>query len=139
MPINGTFTPFTLYVYGTLRPGFNPLTQVSGTLYDLGWYPGVILDDGPGFMAEAVQVTSVEMLRELDSYEGYRPNDPENSLFIRKPVLDGQIYVYNQPIERRKIVPGGDWLEYQGKKAGGAEHFFGLPPNGNSTEEMIYA
>jgi hypothetical protein len=57
-----------------------------------------------------------ESLRELDEYEGFDPNAPEQSLFVRKlyPVQlsSGRfvrcwVYAYNQSTKRARVVTSG--------------------------------
>ena len=117
-----------VYVYGTLRPGTGPTIQIPGVMYDLGWFPGVILpgtkglDDGTytegsTFTAERIEVSD-ERLKGLDRYEGYDPGRPEISLYIRRPYLDGWVYEYNDTVHSRPVIESGDWLEYTKEKSG---------------------
>lgn len=111
-----------VYVYGTLRPGGSDVHMVPGTLFDLGYYPGIELGDenSQSFVAcEKIEVSDVR-LAQLDQYEGYRPSDPERSLYLRRPYLDGFIYVYNQSLDGRRVIKGGDWLKYRGEDRGSA-------------------
>jgi gamma-glutamylcyclotransferase (GGCT)/AIG2-like uncharacterized protein YtfP len=109
-----------LFVYGTLRPDHAPseiadavrwLIQIGpGTirarLYDLGAYPGVVLDEsGSGRVdGEVFALPDAATLARLDAYEDYRPHDPEGSLFLRVKTTvtmqtgareDCWVYVYN--------------------------------------------
>jgi gamma-glutamylcyclotransferase (GGCT)/AIG2-like uncharacterized protein YtfP len=118
-----------LFTYGTLRPGRAPKQiaasvaemrllgagHVRGILYDLGQYPGAVLDADiaeenvsaaariEGFVFELPP--GPDILRKLDEYEEFDPASPESSLFIRilHPVkLDSGatlmcwVYVYNR-------------------------------------------
>lgn len=111
-----------LFAYGTLRPDHSPdeiasaLTKlrpvgegfVRGKLYDLGDYPGAVLDPSskrkiPGMVFRLPEDETV--LRKIDEYEEFNPNAPDKSLFIRRlhPVrltagktIRCWIYVYNQ-------------------------------------------
>lgn len=115
-----------VYVYGTLRPGRSEVVDVPGELRDLGSYPGACLkapDCGQFFKAEPVEVDDAQLKR-LDHYEGYREERPELSLYLRVPYLDGWIYVYNGSMDKRPLVPDGDWLAHRGQKAGSASSFF---------------
>ncbi|HEX9199995.1 MAG TPA: gamma-glutamylcyclotransferase family protein [Acidobacteriaceae bacterium] len=111
-----------LFVYGTLHPSRAPreiagvarkLTHVGhgtirGRLYDLGDYPGVILDDDatePVHGEVFALPPDPDALACLDAYEDYRPHDPEGSLFLRQKttvtLADGSretcwVYVYNR-------------------------------------------
>ncbi|HPQ09710.1 MAG TPA: gamma-glutamylcyclotransferase [Bacillota bacterium] len=115
-----------VYVYGTLRPGKSEIVEIPGELRDIGSFPGAVVkapDFGKFFKAEPVTVDDAQ-LRRLDSYEGYREDRPDHSLYLRVPYLDGWIYVFNQDMSDRPEVPEGDWLAYRGQKAGGASAFF---------------
>jgi gamma-glutamylcyclotransferase (GGCT)/AIG2-like uncharacterized protein YtfP len=62
---------------------------VSGTLYDLGTYPGAILDAGvEGLIYGTVMrlPDDPQVLRDLDAYEGFEADCPEASLFLRERV-----------------------------------------------------
>lgn len=115
--------PELLFIYGTLHPGRAPaeiadaarrLTSIGrGTirarLYNLGSYPGVVLDNSapkpvPG---EVFLVPDAATLAALDSYEDFRALDRTNSLYLRKKTIvtfdDGSqqscwVYVYNREI-----------------------------------------
>ncbi len=110
-----------LFSYGTLTPQyappeisgvlaeFRPYAEgwVHGTLYDLGEYPGAVLDSRgvqKVFGSVFVVPNDPELLHRLDEYEGFNPKDRDASLFVRKlyPVTlnDGRtmecwLYEYN--------------------------------------------
>ncbi len=111
-----------VYVYGTLRPGGSDLHTIPGVMFNMGSYPGVKLgapDGGSSFVAERIEVSDVR-LKQLDRYEGYRADDPARSLYLRVPYLDGHIYVYNQNLDGREVLPHGDWLKHTQQKRGSA-------------------
>lgn len=107
-----------LYVYGTLRPNLGETVEIPGQLYALGWFPGAKIM-APGcntrIIAERIEVDDAE-LRRLDHYEGYYPDAPHNSLFIRKPYLDGEIYEYNGQVDHKELIPHGDWLKFKNER-----------------------
>jgi gamma-glutamylcyclotransferase (GGCT)/AIG2-like uncharacterized protein YtfP len=90
-----------LFAYGTLQPGLAP-TQIArvaaklrpvgegsvrGVLYDLGGYPGAVADPNAkgriiGTVMELPEDGSV--LERLDRYEGFDPQAPETSEYIRE-------------------------------------------------------
>jgi gamma-glutamylcyclotransferase (GGCT)/AIG2-like uncharacterized protein YtfP len=88
-----------LFIYGTLHPDrapreiaatvrtLQPLgpATIRGKLYDLGPYPGVVLDHpDPGEVpGHLFAVPNPETLALLDAYEDYHPANPEASLFLR--------------------------------------------------------
>ncbi len=126
-----------LFAYGTLQPGHAPAEVapavgkmlpigsgcVPGLLYDLGDYPGAILDRmserkicGTVFELPA----DANILRQLDDYEGFDPQAPDRSLFIRTlhPVvlanggtLSCWVYVYNRDPESARILEGGGYTK----------------------------
>jgi gamma-glutamylcyclotransferase (GGCT)/AIG2-like uncharacterized protein YtfP len=111
--------PGILFIYGTLHPDRAPAevaafarrlkpigpATIRGHLYNLGSYPGVILDSAaPPIPGELFAVPDAETLAALDVYEDFRPDDTDNSLFLRVETTatlpDGSfltcwIYVYN--------------------------------------------
>jgi gamma-glutamylcyclotransferase (GGCT)/AIG2-like uncharacterized protein YtfP len=122
-----------LFSYGTLLPQYAPPAIsnavaklqpigkgfVSGTLYDFGEYPGAVLDNSPGTRISGTIFRLPDdshLIEELDEYEGYNPNSPRKSLFVRKlhPItlstgrtLRCWIYVYNQkPGSAPKVSSG---------------------------------
>lgn len=96
-----------VYTYGTLRPGEAGTVQIPGTLYDLGWFPGIILGGESFVTCEPIEVDDIEA---VDAYEGYNPRFTTESLYIRRPILDGWIYEYNQEFNHKRLVACGDWL-----------------------------
>ena len=88
-----------LFSYGTLAPGlapreiawamakFHPYSEgwVHGVLYDLGDYPGAVLDDAADKKVfGSVFLIPSSLLKPLDRYEGFDPRSPSRSLFVRK-------------------------------------------------------
>ena len=106
-----------LYTYGTLRPGLKEPIRVPGKLYNVSWFPGAILDEQSqsSFLAEPVEVQNWDR---VDGYEGYDPSNPEGSLYIRRPFLDGFIYEYNRPVNDLEEIVSGDWLAYKEEERG---------------------
>ncbi len=109
-----------IYVYGTLRTRkAAELVEIQGSLYDLGWFPGVKLYDGCNTVVKCERrVVDDEQLAKFDRYEGFREESPESSFFVRTPVLDGEIYVYNHQVDPNRLIPSGDWLQYKQERAG---------------------
>jgi gamma-glutamylcyclotransferase (GGCT)/AIG2-like uncharacterized protein YtfP len=125
-----------LFVYGTLRPGLapaeiapvvaklNPIGEghLHGTLYHLGNYPGLVLTPVTGtvhgivFQLPPDPQLAPKLLAKLDLYEGFYPNSPADSLFVRvlHPVtlatgelLDCWVYLFNQPPGPAPILQSG--------------------------------
>lgn len=115
-----------LFVYGTLRPDHAPSEiadavktlqpvgpgTIRGRLYNLGSYPGVILDEKANeeVHGEVFVVPHHGTLARLDAYEEFHPHDPESSLFKRQKTTvtlgNGSselcwVYVYNRALPRK--------------------------------------
>jgi gamma-glutamylcyclotransferase (GGCT)/AIG2-like uncharacterized protein YtfP len=90
-----------LFLYGTLLPEHAPREvvavvsklrpvgegTVAGILYDLGDYPGAVLDPMSGkkiFGTVFRLPIDPNILDEFDRYEGFNPSAPDMSLFIRR-------------------------------------------------------
>ena len=128
-----------LFLYGTLIPSqatdemaglvrrlrrIGP-ADVRGHLYDMGEYPGAILDPSSNtkISGEVFEITDKQnVLPALDSYEEFEPDNLEGSLFIRtrSPVTlsDGRqlqcwMYVYNKNPGAAPLVVGGDYEKYK--------------------------
>lgn len=120
-----------VFVYGTLRRGgrndINRLRpppeyvgrgEVRGTLYALGWYPGLVLG-GEGAMAVTGEVYRITPALEavLDAIEGIEEG-PHSEYFKREvPVAVGSgvisclVYEINPAAVRgRQPLPHGDWM-----------------------------
>ena len=118
-----------VFVYGTLRRGgagamsrrfpdakFIAEAKVSGSLYDLGAYPGLLLNEGNSSVIGEVYEVDDELLNELDAFEAascYRRQQVEISLgahrkvcWIYAPEHDPEFYSH------RTLITSGDWLEY---------------------------
>jgi len=122
-----------LFAYGTLQPEHVPgevasdvarlrsvgTGYVHGTLYDLGEYPGAILDPSSRrrvFGTVFRLSDNEDLLSRLDAYEGFDPANPDVSLFVRTlhPVrlttgrtLKCWLYAYNRTPKSAPILAGG--------------------------------
>lgn len=122
-----------LFAYGTLQPDhaasevsaavarLRPVGKgyVHGLLYDLGEYPGAILSSATRRRIHGTVfrlASTPNALGQLDEYEGFDPNDPAASLFVRKlyPVMTPSgrsircwIYEYNREPGSARLVSGG--------------------------------
>jgi gamma-glutamylcyclotransferase (GGCT)/AIG2-like uncharacterized protein YtfP len=125
--------PQYLFAYGTLQPGHAPgeiadvvrgfemvgQGTVLGRLYDLGSYPGAVLDDNSRtrISGTVYQLPAGEgILATLDAYEEFEPGTPQTSLFLRRlypvlladgPTLDCWVYEYNGPVDRARMIESG--------------------------------
>jgi gamma-glutamylcyclotransferase (GGCT)/AIG2-like uncharacterized protein YtfP len=125
-----------VFFYGTLMTGFDRRRRIGiddrlrvagrgwigATLFDLGIYPAAVPAPEGKVWGEAYYMTDSDtVLSALDGIEGYRPDDPDRSLYIRAetPVTfeDGRTeiawaYFYNAPLGGAQQIPSGDYLEH---------------------------
>ena len=125
-----------VFFYGTLMSGFKragrsridpKLTAVGrgsiqATLFDLGLYPAAIPASDGRVLGEVHRMADVDgVLTALDEIEGYRPGQPDASLYTRveTPVTfdDGHLepawaYFYNAPLGKAQRIESGDYLEH---------------------------
>lgn len=107
------------------RLSYAGIGRAKGRLYDLGAYPGAVLDaEAPSEIVGDVYLLPPDpaVLVSLDAYEDYDARYPERSLFRRVPVtvalengqhLDCWMYVYNGDISQATLIPGGDYVQYR--------------------------
>ena len=126
-----------VFFYGTLmapfnRPGRQRITpkltyigrgSIRAALFDLGIYPAAIpAEDESKVWGEVYEATDpTTVLAVLDEIEGYRPNEPDRSLYTRVmtdvALEDGRTqqawtYFYNAPLGRAQRIESGDYLEH---------------------------
>ena len=126
----------SVFFYGTLMTPFNRTGRlridehlefrgrgsISAALFDLGIYPAAVPAADSRVRGEVYELTDpIPALRALDELEGYRPGEPESSLYMRKrtvvdmddgTVVDAWAYFYNAPLGRAERIPSGDYLEH---------------------------
>jgi gamma-glutamylcyclotransferase (GGCT)/AIG2-like uncharacterized protein YtfP len=123
-----------IFVYGTLRPGVRnsrfelfadgatlvSLGRVRGHLYDLGDYPGMVLDAGNDWVTGEVYalLDPETTLYELDVYEGATArsdDDFERALIVvtLEDERDVEVwtYLYRGPLAEARLMPSGDYAE----------------------------
>jgi gamma-glutamylcyclotransferase (GGCT)/AIG2-like uncharacterized protein YtfP len=130
-----------LFVYGSLlqellSPTHRQLLQATtflgrgcfpGRLYELGNYPGAILDESSPVMVrgQLLLLPDDEILKALDSYEGCSVVDPLPHEYSRTRItilLDNHdsllawTYLYILPTEKLIEIPGGDYLLWRRNK-----------------------
>ncbi|MGI8735298.1 MAG: gamma-glutamylcyclotransferase family protein [Pyrinomonadaceae bacterium] len=116
-----------VFVYGTLRRGgarsmsirfpnskFIADAKVSGSLYDLGAYPGLLLNESNTFVVGEVYEVDDETLTELDDFEAssnYLRKQVEISLGAHRTTCS--TYEPNPELySPRTLITSGDWIEY---------------------------
>ena len=125
-----------VFFYGTLMTPFNRTGRlnldqhlvyqgrgsIAAALFDLGIYPAAVPDADGLVVGEVYEMTQpASALRALDELEGYRPGEPESSLYTRRrtPVsmddgseVNAWVYFYNAPLGRAEKIESGDYLEH---------------------------
>ena len=125
-----------VFFYGTLMSGFErpgraridpQLTPVGrgsigAALFDLGIYPAAIPSSDERVLGEVHRMSDADsVLAALDEIEGYRPDQPDSSLYTRVETLvtldDGRVepawaYFYNAPLGQAQRIASGDYLQH---------------------------
>jgi gamma-glutamylcyclotransferase (GGCT)/AIG2-like uncharacterized protein YtfP len=125
-----------LFVYGTLlssagHPNGERLQRearllgtatIAGKLFNLGRYPGLVEDAASvgRVHGEVYALTApAPSLAWLDAYEGIVPGDQTQNAYARVErrarLTAGEevpvwVYVYLEPIEASRLIPGGRWV-----------------------------
>lgn len=117
-----------LFVYGTLRLGqpadlsrsgrvlFVRPDRISGTIYDLGWYPGVKLPENhsmfspssPSVSGDVFLIEDESEIARLDNYEGY-PSLYNRMVVQTESGLPVWVYTYNYETLPQQIISSGVW------------------------------
>ena len=121
-----------VFVYGTLRRGgagamlerfpnarFIADAKVGGSLYDLGAYPGLLLNESNSTVTGEVYEVDDQTLNELDDFEAstnYWRKQVEILLGAQSRM--GWTYEPNPEFHSlRTLITSGDWIEYARTKA----------------------
>ncbi|PWT83671.1 MAG: gamma-glutamylcyclotransferase [Blastocatellia bacterium] len=125
-----------VFFYGTLMSGFKrpgrerldlalaPVGYgwIRAVLFDLGIYPAAIPATDSRVRGEVHRMLDADaVLPALDEIEGYRPGQPDASLYVRRETsvtlddgstADVWVYFYNAPLGGAQRIESGDYLEY---------------------------
>jgi gamma-glutamylcyclotransferase (GGCT)/AIG2-like uncharacterized protein YtfP len=125
-----------VFFYGTLMAGFDRRRRagiddklayigrgsIDAALFDLGLYPAAIPAPDGHVWGEIYEISDENVvLAALDDIEGYSPDDPDRSLYLRREtdvtLPDGSrarawVYFYNAPLGQARRIPSGDYLEH---------------------------
>jgi pyruvate carboxylase len=128
--------PDHVFFYGTLMAGFDrrrragiddKLTYagrgcIKAALFDLGIYPAAVPALEGKVWGEVYEVRDAPaVLAALDEIEGYTPDHPDRSLYVRSRAAvtlpDGSessawVYFYNAPLGQAQRIPSGDYFEH---------------------------
>ncbi len=95
---------------------------VSGALFDLGSYPGLVVDSCSQVCGEVYRVLDpVKLLARVDLIEDYRVENPKEGQYVRQTMdailEDGRAltvwcYVYNQLLPPNGRIKDGDYRRY---------------------------
>lgn len=121
-----------LFVYGTLRRGLRLHHQlqgavylgearIAGSLYDIGTYPGLLVNPSPGWVSGELFKVDEEMIQSLDALEEYNPEEPERSEYLRRVVtvwtptgvpMKAVTYIFNRDVQGFVFIDSGDYKLY---------------------------
>jgi gamma-glutamylcyclotransferase (GGCT)/AIG2-like uncharacterized protein YtfP len=125
-----------VFFYGTLMSGFKRYGRaridlalapaghgwIQGALFDLGIYPAAIPAMDGRVRGEVYRMLEADaVLHALDEIEGYRPDEPDASLYLRCEtprtfddgrLADAWVYFYNAPLGGAQRIDSGDYLDY---------------------------
>jgi gamma-glutamylcyclotransferase (GGCT)/AIG2-like uncharacterized protein YtfP len=125
-----------VFFYGTLMSGFkrpgrsridaklSPVGRgwISASLYDLGLYPAAVPASDARVLGEVYRMLDCDaVLAALDEIEGFRPAEPDTSLYTRvettvtfldQTMAEAWAYFYNAPLGRANRIESGDYLDH---------------------------
>ena len=125
-----------VFFYGTLMSGFDrrgrarvdeKLTpqgrgSIRAALFDLGLYPAATPASEGDVWGEVYRMLEVDaVLSVLDELEGFRPGEPDSSLYRRVKtavtldrgqVATAWVYFYNAPLGQAQRIESGDYREH---------------------------
>jgi gamma-glutamylcyclotransferase (GGCT)/AIG2-like uncharacterized protein YtfP len=107
----------------TPKLSFTGRGSIRAALFDLGIYPAAVpAGDESVVWGEVYEMLDAgDVLAALDEIEGYRPSEPDRSLYTRivteATLEDGRAvqawaYFYNAPLGRAHRISSGDYLEH---------------------------
>jgi gamma-glutamylcyclotransferase (GGCT)/AIG2-like uncharacterized protein YtfP len=136
-------TNFQLFVYGSLREGFeHPAFQyigkyfhfvshgkIKGQLFDLGEYPAAIPTQGEHYIiGELYAIKEADefcyAIAQLDDYEGINPGEGASlyrreltTVYTGNGETDAWVYWYNGFVDGKPIIASGDVLAYMKERS----------------------
>ena len=124
-------SPQLVFVYGTLRRGgsnhfrmagaeFVSSGTVSGRLYRIDWYPGLVLDEAGDEIHGEVYSVDAEQLAALDIFEGLSAGEIEGSEYRRVATtvmqrnslpITAWVWEWLGLTDESRRLTDGDWLK----------------------------
>lgn len=123
--------PAYLFVYGTLLDTQNEFGaylnqscrfyaegRFQGMLYDIGEYPGAVRGSESYVYGKVFLVNDPNnVLKLLDEYEGFGPDELQPNLFVRelvpvetdKGMVECWTYLYNHPVDGLSMIGSGKY------------------------------
>ncbi len=125
--------PQLVFVYGTLRRGgsnhfrmagadFIASGTITGRMYRIDWYPGLVLDDAGGEIHGEVYSVGPELLSALDVFEGLSAGEIEGSEYRRvqttvvqqdSRTLAAWVWEWLGITDESQRICDGDWLKIE--------------------------
>jgi gamma-glutamylcyclotransferase (GGCT)/AIG2-like uncharacterized protein YtfP len=122
-----------VFVYGTLRRGgsnafrmddaeFVASGKVTGRLYAISWYPGLVLERGAETVEGDIFRVGLDQLAALDEFEGISANEVEGAEYRRvqtevttedNKAMVAWAYEWTGPVDDSKRISSGDWLQVE--------------------------
>lgn len=125
--------PELVFVYGTLRRGgsnhfrmagaeFIAAGTITGRMYRINWYPGLVLDEAGDEIHGEVYAASPELLAALDLFEGISAGEMDGSEYRRiqttvvgqdSRLLTAWVWEWLGMIDESQRLTDGDWLKQE--------------------------
>jgi gamma-glutamylcyclotransferase (GGCT)/AIG2-like uncharacterized protein YtfP len=111
-----------IFVYGTLRRGgsnhfrmekaeFLSVAAVNGRLYQIDWYPGLVLDEAADGITGEVYQVSPAVLEELDRFEGPEYRRLQTAIRLSDgEIVSAWVWEWQGPVDESRHITSGDWL-----------------------------
>ena len=118
-----------VFVYGTLRRGGSNtwrmaagrclgVALVPGRLYQVSWYPALVLDAGAGMVTGEIWEMPAAAMPDLDRFEGISAEGERGEYRrVKATVADALgvaseawVWEWVAPTDGLRPLPGGDWL-----------------------------
>lgn len=124
-------SPQLVFVYGTLRRGgsndfrmagaeFVTQGTITGRMYRIDWYPGLVLDDAGDEIHGDVFAVTPDLLSALDIFEGLSAGEIEGSEYRRvqttvvrqdSQTLTAWVWEWLGIVDESQRIADGDWLK----------------------------